>query len=34
MSPLMVQHWLAHLTDEMTEVYARIKEETLVREWK
>ncbi len=34
MSPLMVQHWLAHLTYEMTEVYAQIKEETLVREWK
>jgi hypothetical protein len=34
MSPLMVQHRLAHLTYEMTGVYARIKEETLVREWK
>jgi hypothetical protein len=30
----MVQHWLALLTYEVTEVYARIKEETLVREWK
>lgn len=29
----MVQHWLADRIDEMTEVNARIKEETLVREW-
>jgi integrase len=33
MSPAMVQHWLAHLTPEMTMVYARIQEQTLRREW-
>jgi len=34
MSAVLVQHWLAHLSWDMTMVYARIREQTLQHEWK
>jgi integrase/DNA-binding MarR family transcriptional regulator len=34
MSAVLVQHWLAHLSWDMTMVYARIREQTLQQEWK
>ncbi len=34
MSAVLVQHWLAHLSWDMTMVYARIREQTLQHEWR
>jgi site-specific recombinase XerD len=33
MSMAYLQHWLAHLTPEMTVIYARISEDTLHKQW-